>query len=142
MHRFIPAIASIQGINLTEIEVRHHYRRHGKSKYGFSRIWKVLFDLIILKLIIHFEIKPFHWFVLASIGPFILSIFFALLSLRDLLYAKLSYSPVVHFGMCFLFFMLFCHLIIMGFVSELIRLTGLPPIPKMLTEWTSPRNDT
>ena len=45
MHRFIPAMASIAGPRIAEIKVRHHARQFGKSKYGLSRIYKVLLDL-------------------------------------------------------------------------------------------------
>ena len=45
MHRFIPAMASIAGPRIAEIKVRHHARQFGQSKYGLSRIYKVLLDL-------------------------------------------------------------------------------------------------
>ena len=46
MHRFIPAMASVAGPRIAEIKVRHHARQFGESKYGLSRIYKVLLDLI------------------------------------------------------------------------------------------------
>jgi len=42
MHRFIPAMASIAGPRIAEIKVRHHARQFGRSKYGLSRVYKVL----------------------------------------------------------------------------------------------------
>ncbi|NNE35230.1 MAG: glycosyltransferase family 2 protein, partial [Rhodothermales bacterium] len=46
MHRFIPAMASIAGPRIAEIKVRHHSRQFGDSKYGLSRVYKVLLDLM------------------------------------------------------------------------------------------------
>lgn len=44
-HRLIPVIAARQGYTVSEIEVKHHPRRHGKSKYGLERYWKGLRDV-------------------------------------------------------------------------------------------------
>ena len=44
MHRFIPAMASIAGPRIAEIKVRHHARQFGESKYGLSRVYKVLLE--------------------------------------------------------------------------------------------------
>ncbi|MCH9004554.1 MAG: glycosyltransferase family 2 protein [Proteobacteria bacterium] len=71
MHRFIPAMSSMGGARIAEIKVRHHARQHGISKYGLSRIYKVLFDLIAIKTLISFSARPLRWFgALAS--PFAL----------------------------------------------------------------------
>ena len=51
MHRFIPAMASIAGPRVAQIRVRHHARRYGQSKYGLSRIYKVLLDLMVIKTV-------------------------------------------------------------------------------------------
>lgn len=62
MHRFIPAIASWSGARVTEIEVKHHPRRKGKSKYGLNRTIKVILDLITVKFLGSFSTKPLHIF--------------------------------------------------------------------------------
>ena len=54
MHRFIPAMASIAGPRIAEIKVRHHARQFGKSKYGLSRVYKVLLDLMVIKTVASF----------------------------------------------------------------------------------------
>jgi glycosyltransferase involved in cell wall biosynthesis len=70
MHRFIPAMASVAGPNIAEVKVRHHARRFGASKYGLSRVYKVLLDLLTIKTIASFASRPLIWFAgLAS--PFI-----------------------------------------------------------------------
>jgi glycosyltransferase involved in cell wall biosynthesis len=70
MHRFIPAFAYMQGGRVAELEVQHHPRIHGRSKYGFSRIWKVFFDLFTLRLVLNFSERPMLWFGSFSIGFF------------------------------------------------------------------------
>lgn len=62
MHRFIPAYAALQGAAVTEIPVRHHPRRAGKSKYGLSRTLKVVLDLLLLKFLGTFGTRPIHFF--------------------------------------------------------------------------------
>jgi len=62
MHRFIPIYASWAGARMTELEVRHHPRRHGQSKYGFSRTIKVLLDLITIRFLGTFSTKPMYLF--------------------------------------------------------------------------------
>jgi hypothetical protein len=67
MHRFIPAMASMAGPRLAEIKVRHHARRFGQSKYGLSRVYKVLLDLTVIKTIATFASRPLRWFTLLSL---------------------------------------------------------------------------
>jgi glycosyltransferase involved in cell wall biosynthesis len=62
MHRFIPALASWMGINIIEVPVRHHPRKFGKSKYGFSRIWRVFLDLITVKFLLSYSASPIQFF--------------------------------------------------------------------------------
>jgi len=64
MHRFIPAMASIAGPRIAEIKVRHHARQFGTSKYGLSRVYKVLLDLMVIKTIASFAPRPLLWFSL------------------------------------------------------------------------------
>jgi len=62
MHRFIPAVAKQVGAKVAEVRVRHHPRRFGKSKYGFSRILKVFLDLFLLKFLLSFQTRPLRLF--------------------------------------------------------------------------------
>ena len=52
MHRFIPAMSTVVGARIAEIVVKHHPRRFGTSKYGMSRIWRVILDILAFKLIL------------------------------------------------------------------------------------------
>jgi len=67
MHRFIPAMASIAGPQIAEIRVRHHARRFGRSKYGLTRIYKVLLDLMVIKTVASFTARPMLWFGMLSL---------------------------------------------------------------------------
>jgi glycosyltransferase involved in cell wall biosynthesis len=71
MHRFIPAMASIAGPRIAEIKVRHHARQFGKSKYGISRVYKVLLDLMVIKTVASFTARPLLWFALLSMPMFL-----------------------------------------------------------------------
>lgn len=62
MHRFIPALASWSGARIAEVEVDHHPRASGRSKYDLSRTSRVLFDLLIVKFLLDFSTKPLHFF--------------------------------------------------------------------------------
>jgi glycosyltransferase involved in cell wall biosynthesis len=67
MHRFIPAMAWIAGPRIAEIKVRHHARQFGQSKYGLSRAYKVLLDLMVIKTIASFTARPLLWFSLLAL---------------------------------------------------------------------------
>ncbi|MGH2272354.1 glycosyltransferase family 2 protein [Anaerohalosphaeraceae bacterium U12dextr] len=62
MHRFIPALASWGGENVTEMPVNHRPRTHGKTKYGLNRTFKVILDLITIKFLSSFSTKPIYVF--------------------------------------------------------------------------------
>ncbi|WP_149400433.1 glycosyltransferase family 2 protein [Dictyobacter arantiisoli] len=62
MHRFIPAYAALAGARITELAVTHHARQFGKSKYGISRVVRVLLDLTTLKFLGSFGKKPLYAF--------------------------------------------------------------------------------
>jgi hypothetical protein len=73
MHRLIPALAASIGARIAEIEVDHHGRRFGKSKYGIGRTLKVLLDLVTIKFLSSYLTKPIYvfgaWgFALACVG--------------------------------------------------------------------------
>ena len=61
-HRFLPALAAVVGDRVAEIEVAHHPRVHGKSKYGISRVSKVFLDLIALPFMLRFFNRPIRFF--------------------------------------------------------------------------------
>lgn len=67
LHRFIPVLASFEGASITQMEVKHHARIHGKSKYGLNRSFKVLSDLLLLLFFRKYMDKPMHLFGLIGL---------------------------------------------------------------------------
>ena len=62
LHRFIPALASIEGANIVEIPVNHHARKFGQSKYNILRTFKVILDLMTVVFLRKFMTRPLHVF--------------------------------------------------------------------------------
>jgi glycosyltransferase involved in cell wall biosynthesis len=62
MHRFLPAIASEQGVRIAEVVVHHRPRRHGASKYGLSRTIRVILDLLTVKFMLSYSTRPLQIF--------------------------------------------------------------------------------
>ncbi len=72
LHRFIPILAVMQGGKIAEVNVTHHPRVHGKSKYGLGRTFKVLSDLILMVFFQKYFRRPIHFF-----GPIGIVLFLA-----------------------------------------------------------------
>ena len=68
LHRFIPALALVAGAKVTEIPVNHRARTRGSSKYGISRLPKVVLDLVTVKFLIAYRQKPMHFFGRLALG--------------------------------------------------------------------------
>ncbi|MEB3213271.1 MAG: glycosyltransferase family 2 protein [Leptolyngbyaceae bacterium] len=68
LHRFLPALAFIEGGRITEVPVRHHARKFGSSKYGLGRTFRVTMDLITIFFMKKFLTKPMHVFGLFGLG--------------------------------------------------------------------------
>jgi glycosyltransferase involved in cell wall biosynthesis len=62
LHRYIPALVNTKGFKIAEIEVKHHKREFGKSKFGTGRLFKGLFDLITVYFLTKFARRPLHFF--------------------------------------------------------------------------------
>lgn len=77
LHRFIPAVAAATaGARIVEMPVRHHARRHGRSKYGLSRVGKVLADLLTIKMIRSFRDRPLLLFGAGAVLAGVIGLFF------------------------------------------------------------------
>jgi len=68
LHRFIPAIASQLGVRISEVEVNHRPRVHGKSKYSIFRFTKVVLDLLTVKFLLSYSTRPLQIFGLIGLG--------------------------------------------------------------------------
>ena len=73
MHRFIPIYAKWQGARIAELEVTHHPRKHGKSKYGIDRAFKVTMDLLVVMFLHKYHQKPMYIFGAAGVFSFVVA---------------------------------------------------------------------
>jgi glycosyltransferase involved in cell wall biosynthesis len=122
MHRFIPAMASIAGPRIAEIKVRHHARTFGESKYGISRVYKVLLDLLTIKTLAGFFSQPTIWFSLLGLPFAILGIGIVGGSLFEFANTGQLSTPLAGTGLLFLTLSIF--LFFNGALGELIYRTG------------------
>ena len=87
MHRLLPAYAALYGARIAELEVAHHPRRSGSSKYGISRTIRVILDLLRLKFQAAFDTKPMHGFGIPGLLWLLLSFFWILYALTSRLWS-------------------------------------------------------
>ncbi|NPA53009.1 MAG: glycosyltransferase family 2 protein [Aquificae bacterium] len=123
MHRFLPALAKPLGAKVTEVPVKHHPRKFGKSKYGISRTFKVILDLILVKFLLDYRTKPFRVFG----GTGIILILLGFLILAYLVFVKIFFGedigdrPLLLFGI--LFVLSGIMMLSTGIIAELITRT-------------------
>jgi glycosyltransferase involved in cell wall biosynthesis len=120
MHRFVPIYATWMGAKVAEIPVTHHARQFGQSKYGLSRTFKVVLDLLTVKFLSSYATKPIHVFGMIGLGSFgcaflgfawmiILKLFF------DTTFIETPLPVLVT-----MFFMLGVQFIMMGLLAEIM----------------------
>jgi glycosyltransferase involved in cell wall biosynthesis len=120
MHRFIPVYASWAGAKVAEIPVRHHARLSGASKYGLSRTFKVILDLITVKMLGSYSTKPMYFFggvgFMACAGGFI----FALWTLCDKFFGGVKAHNNPFLLLAVFLFILGVQFVLMGLIAELV----------------------
>jgi glycosyltransferase involved in cell wall biosynthesis len=119
MHRFIPLLISEKGFNVTEVAVVHEKRKFGKSKYGFSKIFKDIPDMFTLLFLTKYAKRPLHFFVtiggvLGTVGVLIL----LYLSVLHFLGETIGTRPLLIFGM--LLVLAGFQVFFTGFLADLI----------------------
>ncbi len=122
MHRFIPAMASLSGASVSEIKVKHHARQFGVSKYGISRTYKVLIDLVTIKMILSFSTQPLRLFGLIALISMIAGV-------GIVTFSFLSYFSMQHFDFMMassglLLYVLSLFMLSVGVLCELVIKTG------------------
>ncbi len=120
MHRFIPVYAHAVGARIAEVPVRHHARKHGKTKYGLERTLKVLLDLFTVKFLMNYSAKPIYLFGgtgIALMGGSALVLLYLLIRRIFFLVSVFS-SPL--FQMSAMFLILGFQSILMGLIAELL----------------------
>jgi len=131
MHRLLPVMTALSGAKFTQIKVKHHARKFGYSKYGLSRIYKVMIDMAALKIIFTFFYLPLYGFGLFSMifGFFgLLALGFGLLQM--ILYPGISLVTIM--GTTLLLGSLSFFLLFLGIISELIYQNGDIKIERLL----------
>jgi glycosyltransferase involved in cell wall biosynthesis len=119
MHRFIPVYASWVGASITELEVVHHPRRHGRSKYGLSRTTSIILDLITILFLQHYSTKPIRLFGGTGLLLFFLGAAAGLFVLfRRLVLGGVWISPMILIS--FLFITMGGMFILLGLIAEII----------------------
>jgi hypothetical protein len=122
LHRFIPVLSVLQGAQTVQVPVRHHPRKHGKSKYGFRRTFKVISDLLLLVFFKRYRDRPIHLFGTLGILTFgagaIIDLYFLVLKiLGNDIWGK----PLLLLG--FLLTIGGIQIITIGIISEMIMRT-------------------
>jgi len=123
MHRFIPVFAHSVGARITEIPVRHHPRKFGKTKYGLDRTVKVILDLFTVKFLLDFSHKPMRLFG----GTGLVLVFLGMLDLLYLFLRRTFFavpvftSPLLLIGVMFV--IMGFQSILMGLIAELLART-------------------
>ncbi len=120
LHRFLPALASEQGVRIAEEPVNHRARRHGRSKYGIGRTMRVILDLMTVKFLLSYSTRPLQIFGLVGIPMGIVggSILGYLGVMRILGLTSLNERmPLVTLGMLLVFIGL--QFITLGLIAEL-----------------------
>lgn len=132
MHRLLPVITGLTGAEIAQLPVNHFPRRYGRSKYGISRVYKVLFDLLALRMIFTLSRRAFFGF-----GS--LAILFGLLASAGFMLAltQLLLTPeapiVISIGISILFASLAIFLLLLGFLCHLIYQNGSLQVADLLT---------
>ena len=119
MHRFLPAIASEQGVVIAEQVVNHRPRLHGRSKYGLGRTVRVVLDLVTVKYLLSYATRPLQIFgllglIMGGLGGVITSY---LAYLRLFGYQSIANRPLLLFGIVLIFTGV--QLITLGLLAEI-----------------------
>lgn len=138
LHRFIPLLVFQQGFSVTEIPVEHDARRFGKSKYGFSKLWKDLPDLFSMLFLSKYGNRPLHFF--GTIGFIFLLIGFGILiylTIGKIFYQQgIGNRPILFLGVLLVLGGL--QVLFTGFLADLIinnsHKSGKEPLVKYSSE--------
>ena len=122
MHRFLPIYAKWHGARITEIPVSHYARTSGKSKYGLERVLKVLMDLVTVKFLDKYMMKPMYLFGFWGMVFFVACVIFTLwtLYMRTLGY-YFSSTPLPMMAVFSFMTGMIC--VLMGLLAEMITRT-------------------
>ena len=123
MHRFIPVFAHSVGASITEIPVHHRARRFGRANYGLERTFKVVLDLVTVKFLLNYSIKPMRLF-----GGTGLLLFFSSAVVMAFLFIRRTFQNISVFDsplfqLAIMISILGFQSILMGLMAELLART-------------------
>lgn len=123
MHRFIPAIASWMGVRILEFPVQHRARQFGHSKYGIGRTFRVILDLMTVRFMQSYLVRPMQVFGLAGLASLMAGIVTCgILVVEKLMFsARLAERPLLLLGV--LLIMVGVQLISLGLVADVVSRT-------------------
>lgn len=122
LHRFIPILSILQGAKIADMEVSHHPRLHGHSKYGLGRTLKVLSDLLLMLFFLKYKQKPMHLF--GSLGIAMLLVgggIESYLLILKFMGEDIGTRPLFYVGIMLI--LMAVQLIMTGFIAELVMRT-------------------
>ncbi len=123
LHRFLPALAYIEGARISEVPVRHHARRFGQSKYGLGRTFRVALDLLTIYFMKTFLTRPMHVFgpfgAISVIGGVVLGLYLAFV--KFILNASIGNRPLLLLAV--VLFISGIQLLSVGLLAELMMRT-------------------
>ena len=132
MHRFIPAMSAMVGARIVQVPVRHHARRFGRSKYGLSRIYKVLLDLTSVRVLVGYANQPLLWFAKVSLLPGLLAAAFIVAGVYNALRSGGNLS-LAFFGSALILLLAIGFLLTLGSLSELVKHLARRDIVPLIT---------
>jgi len=125
LHRFMVPVLSLSGAYYKELEVNHRPRLHGTSKYGLSRIWEVLLDLLAIKMLLRFALHPAAWFAILGFPLLLAAGISGALSLVSLYGSKSGDGiPVVLSSISLITLFASVNLLLYGFLGEMVVSQG------------------
>jgi glycosyltransferase involved in cell wall biosynthesis len=124
-HRFIPALAHWRGARVTEVPIRNVERPYGRSHYGLSRTFRVLFDILTIRFLLRYMTRPLHFFGSAGLtGLLAGGAILLVLLLKKLVYGThlfIQHGPLLVLGMMLVLFGI--QLLSIGLLGELLMRT-------------------
>jgi len=120
MHRFIPSLASWMGVRVAEVAVNHRPRVAGTSKYGLSRVARVILDLINVKFLISYSTRPIQVFGKIGLASFFLGFLSLALTAYMKIYSGYDVTGNPFFILSFLCLLVGFQFICIGLLGELV----------------------
>jgi len=119
LHRFIPALANLEGAMVTEIPVIHHERKYGKSKYNLSKTWRVILDMLTVSFLRRYQTRPIQIFGRVGLISFFLGFIISLyLTIEKIFFgASLANRPLLILGV--LLILTGVQLLSLGLIAEM-----------------------